>query len=109
MYRPLFPVILFLLFMVPASGLSLTPTAEGPLAAAAAKLKRKDYVGARDAALAVSDATSGRELVAGVAALRAQDNQAAADLLRKAAEKFPILGDYALLYRAQALQRLNAT
>ncbi|SNB45850.1 tetratricopeptide repeat protein [Geobacter sp. DSM 9736] len=104
-FRLSLPVVAFILLSVPASGLTVLAQA-GALEQAASKMKDKDYDAAREAALAAPPGGA-RDLVAGMAAFRAERWEDAALSLGRASETLPLLADYALFYRAQALFTLS--
>lgn len=91
-----------LLLALPAAG-ELRQAGKNPLAAAAEQLKLKNYSAASSLAAATPESGQ-RDLLLGMAALSSGRNDAAAALLGKAVKSYPLLGDYALYYRAKALQ-----
>jgi len=94
--------LLLLLLPLPAAGSELRNSNGQQLSAAAAQLKLNNYSAA--AQLAAEAPENGqRDLILGVAALKRGRNEDAAHLLGKAAGKYPLLADYALLYQAKAL------
>ncbi|KAF0221898.1 MAG: soluble lytic murein [Geobacteraceae bacterium] len=95
----------FLLLSVPAAGVNLYQLPDDALATAAAKLKAKEYKGARDAALNAIQ-SGARDFLAGIASSKLADWEVAATYLGRAAEGFPLLADYALYHQAQALYKL---
>ena len=97
-------LVLPLLLSVPASGLLLTPLPDDQLARAAERLKSRDYAGARQLALKTAEGGM-RDFVAGYSAYRSGGYEEAAGLLDRAATSYPLLGDYALFFRADALFR----
>jgi soluble lytic murein transglycosylase len=96
---------LLLLLTVPASGLSIYQLPDAALTAAAAKMKVRDFRGAREAALQAPMGGT-RDFLLGMVAARLGEWEQAADLLEKGATGFPLLADYALYNRANALHRL---
>ncbi|HEY6008555.1 MAG TPA: transglycosylase SLT domain-containing protein, partial [Geobacteraceae bacterium] len=97
---------LALLASVPASGLTLPGAVDPSLAAAAARMKTRDYAGARDAAAQLPPGGA-RDLLLGMAAARTGESETAVAVLARAADTFPLLADYALLTEAQSLHRLG--
>lgn len=95
-------LIMFLLMSISISSASLYPITDDSLAKAAQKMKKKDYRGARDTALK-SGTGPARHLLLGMSAYRLEDWDEAERHLARAAENFPLLGDFALYYRASAL------
>jgi len=89
-----------------AAGLG-TP-GDAQLAAAASRMKLKDYVGARDAALK-STSTGPRAFMLGMANVRLEQWEEAASQLARAAESYPLLADYALYHQGNALAKLGRT
>lgn len=90
---------------LPARGVEMKPADEA-LAGAAHRMQAKDYRGAREAALNVTDRGS-RAFLTGIAAQRLEMWEEAAAQLAIAAESYPILADYALYYQGQALSKLE--
>ena len=90
---------------LPASALSLNPP-DAALASAAARMKLKDYAGAREAALK-SGAGGARAFLLGMSCLRLELWEEAASQLAVAAESYPILADYALYHQGAALGKLG--
>ena len=102
--RLLTSLVLLLLLSVPASGVLLTPLPDELLGKAAERLKARDYRGAHDWALQSREGGM-RDFVAGYAAFRSGTHTEAAELLERAVTAYPLLGDYALFYRADSLNR----
>ena len=104
--RSRFPasIVLLLFLSVPASGLLISPLSDDTLVKAAQRLKEHDYRGAHDLALKSREGGM-RDMLAGYAAYRGGNYVEAAGLLRQAAAEYPLLGDYAQFYRADALSR----
>ena len=104
--RSRFPasVVLLLFLSVPASGLLLTPLTDESLVRATQRLKEHDYRGAHDLALSTHEGGM-RDMIAGYAAYRSGAYDEAAGILERAATSYPLLGDYAQFYRADALNR----
>jgi len=90
---------------LPAPAVEMKPADEA-LAGAAHRMQAKDYRGAREAALNVTDRGS-RAFLTGIAAQRLDMWEEAAAQLAIAAESYPILADYALYYQGQALSKLE--
>jgi soluble lytic murein transglycosylase len=90
---------------VPASALNLN-TPDEAVASAAARMKLKDYSGARTAALKSNDKGPGAFLL-GMASLRLELWDEAASQLALAADGYPILADYALYNQGLALSKLG--
>ena len=97
-------VILLLLVSLPASGLLLSPLPDELLTRASQRLKARDYQGAHDLALK-SQEGGVRDFVTGYSAYRSGSYQEAAVLLEKGVTTYPLLGEYALYYRADSLYR----
>lgn len=87
-----------------AAGLG-TP-GDAQLAAAASRMKLKDYLGARDAALK-STSTGPRAFMLGMANVRLEQWEEAASQLARAAESYPLLADYALYHQGNALAKMG--
>ncbi len=97
-------IVLFLFLSVPASGLLIPPLSDESLVTAAQRLRDRDFRAAHREALKSREGGM-RDLVAGYAAYRSGSYNGAADHLERAATGYPLLGDYALFYRADALHR----
>jgi soluble lytic murein transglycosylase len=97
-------VLLLLLLSLPASGVLLSPLPDEPLTQAAERLKARDYRSAHDLALKSREGGV-RDFVAGYAAYRSASYGEATGLLERATATYPLLGEYAQLYRADALYR----
>jgi len=91
---------------VPASALNLNRPADEALATAAARMKVKDYSGARQAALSSND-KGAAPLLLGMSSLRLELWEEAASQLAIAADSYPILADYALYNQGLALSKLG--
>jgi len=91
---------------LPASALSLPKPADDPLAAAAGRMKAKDYLGAREAALK-SNNTGPRAFLLGMSCVRLELWEEAASQLAVAADTYPVLADYALYHQGVALAKLG--
>ncbi len=106
MYLYRIPVlIVILLLSISISSASLYPLADDNLARAAQRMKKKDYRGARETA-SKAVAGPGRDLLLGMSAYRLDNWDEAERQLAGAVEHFPLLGDFALYYRASALNHL---
>jgi soluble lytic murein transglycosylase len=90
---------------LPASALSLNKPADEALSTASARMKAKDYAGAREAALKSGD-TGARPFLVGISCVRLELWEEAASQLAVAAESYPLLADYALYYQGLALSKL---
>jgi soluble lytic murein transglycosylase len=101
---PLFTIILVLSISV--SRASLLPPEDGTLRVTAEKLARQEYSGAREAALQAPTGPA-RDFVLGVASYRLERWDEAERFLAGTPDAFPLLGDFALFYRATALTRLS--
>jgi soluble lytic murein transglycosylase len=107
MFSRLFIVSSFLLLLsVPASGVNIHQLPDDTLAAAASCIKTKDFRGAREAVLQAPPGGM-RDFLLGMAASRMAEWEQAAEQLGKAAVSFPLLADYALYNRANALSQLG--
>jgi soluble lytic murein transglycosylase len=97
-----------LLFSVtlPSLALSQTLTADSALASAAARMKVKDFAGAREAALK-SGSSGARAFLLGMSCLRLELWEEAAGQLAIAADSYPLLADYALYNQGVALSKLG--
>lgn len=100
----LLALLVLLLLSVPASGILLATLPDEPLGKAAERLKALDYRGAHDWALKSREGGM-RDFVAGYSAYRSGSYDEAAGLLERAITAYPLLGDYALYYRADSLYR----
>jgi soluble lytic murein transglycosylase len=90
---------------LPASALISNP-ADDPLAAAAGRMKAKDYAGARGAALR-SNGSGARAFLIGMSCARLELWEEAASQLAVAADAYPLLADYALYHQGVALSKLG--
>uniref|UniRef100_A0A831U1W6 Tetratricopeptide repeat protein n=1 Tax=Geobacter metallireducens TaxID=28232 RepID=A0A831U1W6_GEOME len=104
LHRLTLATALLLCLAVTASSQNITPSPDPKLAAAAQRLKLKDYRGARDSAK-LAAAVPEKDLIAGVAAYRLEEWAEAAELLGRAATELPLVADYALFWQADALLR----
>ena len=96
--------ILLISLAIPASALSLPAAADPSLASAAARMKVKDFAGAREAALKGSG-NGARAFLLGMSCLRLELWEEAASQLGAAAESYPLLADYALFHQGTALAK----
>ena len=103
-HRLMLATALLLCLAVSASSQNITPSLDAKLAAAAQRLKLKDYRGARDSAKGAAEAPE-KDLIAGVAAYRLEEWAEAAELLGKAAKELPLVADYTLFWQADAFFR----
>ncbi|MEA5115881.1 MAG: transglycosylase SLT domain-containing protein [Geobacteraceae bacterium] len=100
------PVLIVILLMsISISSASLYTLADDNLAKAGQRMKKRDYRGARETALKAGTGPA-RDLLLGMSAYRLEKWDEAERLLAVAADGFPLLGDFALYYRASALNRL---
>lgn len=104
--RALLSVLLLVSLTIPASALTTSPPADPALSAAAARMKLKDFAGAREAALKGS-ASGARAFLLGMAAVKLELWEEAAQQLATAAAQYPLLADYALYYQGVALSKLG--
>ncbi|UFS69699.1 transglycosylase SLT domain-containing protein [Geomonas sp. RF6] len=93
---------------IPASALSPGRFSDPAVVAAAARLKLKDYRGAREAALKASD-PGVRSFLVGMTDVKLEFYEDAAPQLAAAAQYLPLLGDYALYNQGLALSKLSRT
>ncbi len=106
MYLYRIPVLITILLMsISISSASLYPLADDNLAKAGQRMKKRDYRGARDTALKAGTGPA-RDLLLGMSAYRLEKWDEAERLLAAAADGLPLLGDFALYYRASALNHL---
>lgn len=108
MFRCIALTAFIFLLTVPASGMktSLYPLPNVTLAAAAEKLRARDYVAALQ--LAEASPESGiRNFIAGMAAFKAGQWDNAQRYLAAASGSFDLLADYILYHQGQALQNLD--
>ena len=110
LYRLIAAAVILLGFTLPAHALNLSQPADEALATAVARMKVKDYSGARQAALKSDDKgkeKGARAFVLGISSLRLELWEEAASNLATAAEYYPILADYALYNQGLALSELK--
>lgn len=100
------PVLLLLVFFSSAHAAPLYPVQDEALLKAAERLREKDYKKALEAAQTASECGI-KQFMLGMSSHRLERWDEAADHLGKAADSFPLLSDYALYYRGDALFRLN--
>src|SRR6185369_12505725 len=108
-FRLIASTALLISVTVPASALTAAKPADDLLAPAAARMKVKDFAGAREAALALngSDSSPSRTFLLGMAAVRLELWEEAATRLADAAASYPLLADYALYHQGLALSKLG--
>jgi soluble lytic murein transglycosylase len=107
LYRTLASTAVLLSLTFSAFALAGLATAgDAQLAAAAARMKQKDFTGAREAAYK-STATGPRALLIGISSVRLELWEEAASQLASAAESYPLLADYALYNQGLALSKLG--
>jgi soluble lytic murein transglycosylase len=99
-------LILILLCSVSVSRASLSPPDDRSLLLCAERLKKKEFSGARIAALQAQPSHK-RDFVLGVTAYHLENWDEAERYLATSADGFPLLGDFALYYRAIALTKLS--
>jgi soluble lytic murein transglycosylase len=104
--RTIASLALFLSVTLPTSALCQTTTADNPLATAAARMKVKDFAGAREAALR-SSSSGARAFMLGMSCVRLELWEEAAGQLAIAAASYPLLADYALYHQGVALAKLG--
>jgi len=80
--------------------------AEDPLSLAAAQLREKNFDKAAQQARAAADSPQ-RSFLLGVASLRGGKAEDALPLLAAAESRLPLVADYAVLYQAEAFQKLG--
>ncbi len=97
---------MLVLLTIPASGLALYPLSDANLIKAAGRLKAGDIKGAHDAAILATQDGMGDFLVGMTASKLGQWEEAAARLA-SAADRFPLLADYALYHQGFALNKLG--
>lgn len=105
LYRVIAAAVVLLFTTLPASALT-TRNMDAPLAAAAERMKVKDFNGAREAALKSAEKGS-RAFLVGMASVKLEMWEEAASNLAVAAEQYPILADYALYHQGFALSKLG--
>jgi soluble lytic murein transglycosylase len=106
LYRHIPVLILILLCTISVSRASLFPTEDEALRLSAERLKNKEYTAALSAALKAQPSQK-RDFVLGVTAYHLEKWNEAEVYLAAAADCFPLLGDFALYYRAIALTHLS--
>jgi soluble lytic murein transglycosylase len=99
-------LILILLCSVSVSRASLIPPIDQSLLLSAERLKKKEYSGARLAALQAQQSPT-RDFVLGVTAYHLEEWDEAERYLANSVESLALLGDFALYYRAIALTKLS--
>jgi soluble lytic murein transglycosylase len=106
LFRVIVAFLLFLSTVVRVSATSLYPIDDSSLQESVEQIRLKNYAEAREFALKAK-ATPVRNFILGVSNHRLENWDEAADLLAKSPEKFPLLADYALFYRADSLFHLG--
>ncbi|HJV65977.1 MAG TPA: transglycosylase SLT domain-containing protein [Geomonas sp.] len=104
-YRVIAAAVVLLFVTLPASALTLK-NADAALAAAAERMKVKDFRGAREAALK-SGEKGPRSFLVGMSCIKLEMWEEAASNLAVAAENYPLLADYALYNEGLALSKLG--
>ncbi len=105
-YRKITFLILVTLCLISVSRASIPGPAEASYRLIADSLARQDYHGAREAALRTATSPE-RDFMLGAASYHMKRWDEAERILTGAADAFPLLGDFALYYRATALTRLS--
>jgi soluble lytic murein transglycosylase len=98
--------MIIVLLSISVSGAALLPPDEAALRVTAEKLARQEYSDARETALQAPTGAA-RDFVLGVACFRLEKWDEAERFLAGNADAFPLLGDFALFYRATALMQLS--
>ena len=91
---------------LPAAALNIKKGFDEPLTAAAARMKAKDYSGARNYALKSSE-NGPKAFLLGMSNMHLEQWQEAAGNFAQAADAYPILADYALYYHGLSLSKLG--
>jgi len=105
-YRNIPFLIVIFLFSISVSRAALLPPEDQSLKVSAEWLKKKDYSAARVAALQAQPCPE-RDFVLGVTAYHLKKWDETEQYLANSAYCFPLLGDFALYYRAIALTNLS--
>ena len=105
-YRNIPFLIVIFLFSISVSRATLLPPEDQSLKVSAERLKKKDYSAARVAALQAQPCPE-RDFVLGVTAYHLKKWDEAERYLANSAYCFPLLGDFALYYRAISLTNLS--
>lgn len=101
-------IILFTIFLpITSYGSAPSGMPADQLAEASSKMLKNDFRGALDSAISSSDSGK-RDFLVGMASIRLEEWERAAEFLGKASTGFPLLADYALYYRAYALFKLGS-
>jgi soluble lytic murein transglycosylase len=103
--RTIASAALLLSITLPSLALCQMTTADSQLSSAAARMKVKDFAGAREAALKSSPGGA-RAFLLGMSCLRLELWEEAAGQLAIAAGSYPLLADYALYQQGVALAKL---
>jgi soluble lytic murein transglycosylase len=98
--------MIILLLSISVSRASLLPSDDETLRVTAGKMARQEYSKAREAALQARTGPQ-RDFMLGVASYRLEKWDETERYLAGSADVFPLLGDFALFYRATALTRLS--
>ena len=106
LYRNITLLILIILCSVTVSRASLTPPDDQSLLVSVERLKKQDYSAARIAALQAQQSPT-RDFVLGVTAFHLKKWDEAERYLANSAEDLPLLGDFALYYRAVSLTNMS--
>lgn len=106
LYRHIPLLIIILLLSISVSRASLLSWDDEALRGIGEKMARREYSGARESALRIPTGPA-RDFVFGVASCRLERWDEAERVLTGNADAFPLLGDFALFYRARALMHLS--
>lgn len=106
MYRHIPLFIIIVLLSISVSRASLLPADDEALRVTADKMAHREYAGARESALQTPTGPA-RDFVLGVASYRLERWDEAERVLTGNADAFPLLGDFALFYRARSLMQLS--
>jgi soluble lytic murein transglycosylase len=105
-FRVIVAFLLFLSTVVRVSATSLYPIDDSFLKESVEQIRLKNYADAREFALKAK-AKPDRNFILGVASYKLEKWEEAAELLAQSSEKFPLLADYAIYYRADSLFHLG--
>jgi soluble lytic murein transglycosylase len=105
-YRLLALILFLTVAALPASGITRSPSIDTVLRTAAGHYRAGSYHNAFDAAQQATESPE-RTFLLGMTARRLEQWDRTAELLAKAAESYPLLADFALYGRAEALSRLS--
>ena len=106
LFRLIVAFLLFLSTVVRVSATSLYPLDDSALQQSVEQIRLKNYAEAREIALKAK-VTPVRNFILGVSSHRLEKWDEAADLLAKSLERFSLLADYSLYYRADSLFHLG--